>query len=143
MVTEMSHLDLTDLRYRLRGFTRQDCAALCGVSLITYNRWEAGKTRVPLSAFRLMELLCGENLGLIHKAWKGWRLGVNDGLIYTDDMKIGFSPGHIRAIPFRQAQITELAALLRVEKDVQRDMFAPVDDVPPETVTPISISIRA
>jgi hypothetical protein len=68
-----------DLRHSCL-FSRHACAAYLGVSPNTVRCWEAGRSRMPWSAVRLLRLLrCGD-LGALSDEWAGWtinRLGLH------------------------------------------------------------------
>lgn len=52
--------------------TRRDAARVLGVTLKTIRNWEAGRSRVPYSAFKLLRILGG--YALPGQAWRGFYL---------------------------------------------------------------------
>lgn len=60
--------------------SRKACAEYLGVSLRTVRYWDAGRSRVPWSAVRLLRLLRTGDLGALCDEWAGWtinRLGLH------------------------------------------------------------------
>ena len=51
----MTGRQLRNLRKRL-GWTQEKAAEVCGVTVRTWARWEAGDHRVPESVARLLEM---------------------------------------------------------------------------------------
>ncbi len=54
------------------GFTRRGAAEVLGVQPQTIRNWEAGRSRVPYSAFKLLRILGG--YALPGEAWRGFYL---------------------------------------------------------------------
>jgi hypothetical protein len=89
--------------------TTQQAADLCGIHRTTYERQEAGKSRVSIAAYRLL---------LMHGGWlpgefEGW--GIRDNKLWSTE-DVGFSPGEIRAIPILYALIAEYEQQLNIPR---------------------------
>lgn len=54
------------------GFSRERAAVLLGVTVKTVGNWEAGRTTIPYSAFKLLRILGG--YALPGPAWEGFYL---------------------------------------------------------------------
>jgi hypothetical protein len=57
--------------------SRQGCATLLGVSLRTVRYWDAGRSRVPWSAVRLLRIIRLGDLGALDDTWAGWSINRN------------------------------------------------------------------
>jgi len=110
-MTTLKPATLKDVRWKL-GWTPEHIAKYLDVNLQTYYRWEDGKSRIPLPAYRLLELLAGCDLGNIHPAWSGWSIGHN-GELYPPAMVRGMTPGMVAARPWHVQQIAALKARIR------------------------------
>lgn len=104
---------LKTARYEGLGITDTQAAALCGVSIKTYRRWESGECKAPDMAIRLFRILSGD-LGQIDISWSGWTIG-HDGLIYSDQVTRGFSPGDLHAAHWHRQLIHEHKIIKRRE----------------------------
>lgn len=103
----MEYDDLKHLRL-LGCLSIQQAAALAGVTVRQFRRWEKGESRVPLAALRLLRLACLGDLGALFPEWKGWRLR-RHGLLPPGVSEREYrTPGEIAAIPFHRALIAEL-----------------------------------
>ena len=89
--------DLREARYRnQRGLTREIAAAVCGVDITTYRRWERGRARIPFSANRELALDgAGELPATAGTTWDGW-LFVRGVLVSPEGET--FTPGAVRAL---------------------------------------------
>jgi hypothetical protein len=63
--------------------SRKACAEFLGVSLRTVRYWDAGRSRVPWSAVRLLRLTRLGDLGAMNDSWTGWIINRN-GLFSPD-----------------------------------------------------------
>jgi hypothetical protein len=98
-----------DARELLHGLSASTISDLCHVSLPTARRWKR-RRQVPASHARLLELLIFGQLGALCSAWSGWRM--REGKLITPE-GWSVSPGEVRAIPYRLAQVSELERALR------------------------------
>ncbi len=57
--------------------SRTACAEYLGVSVRTIRYWDAGRSRVPWSAVRLLRFVRMGDLGALDDAWSGWTLNRN------------------------------------------------------------------
>jgi hypothetical protein len=78
--------------------SRERCAQFLGVSLRTVRYWDAGRSRVPWSAVRLLRLLRGGDLGGLHDAWTGWYLNPRTAELVSPN-GYSFQPGQMAAWP--------------------------------------------
>lgn len=100
-----------DARELLAELGVMEIAASCAVSIDTARRWKR-HGRLPLGMHRLLELTRLGELGAIARAFAGWRLDARHGeLVSPEGWR--FSPGEIRAIPFRYGQIRGLQRQVR------------------------------
>ena len=70
--------------------SREACAAALGVEARTVRNWEAGKTRIPYAAFKLLRLLTGGELP--GAAWAGFF--VHGDVLYSPERK-AFTAGEL------------------------------------------------
>lgn len=77
---------------------RREGAALCGVSLRTYQRWMRGDTRAPGAALRLIRLAGPGGLEHLHRDWRGWSLTLKGELVSPYGRIL--TPGDIDAEPY-------------------------------------------
>lgn len=82
-----------ELRHTCLLSNRKAAAAYLGVCVRTIRHWDAGRSRVPWSAVRLLRLLRAGELGGLLDGWEGWtiyrdRLVSPDGRAYLErDMR--------------------------------------------------------
>lgn len=112
--------DLTTLRQLqlLCGFSNQQAADFCGVSVETYRRWRTDRNP-SIAAVRLLAIRAG---AFPWPNWVGWEM--HSGYLFppgTD--RGGFRPGEIMAISYLHALIAEQG------RELQRLRQAP-DTVP-------------
>lgn len=79
-------------------------ARAANVSVQMARRWKR-RGRIPRGYRQLLELLLLGYLGAVSKDWRGWML--RGGKLWSPE-DTGFSPGEIRAIPYREELIAEL-----------------------------------
>lgn len=107
MTSKVSGYILSHLRQKAR-LSPEDCAALCGCSLQTWNRWAS--TKGPRYAELLLQVVgCGD-LSCIDPLWQGWRLF--KGTLY-DPVDSAYLPNNILSMHFGWQQIRELKNLVR------------------------------
>ena len=95
------------------GITVEKAAKICGVDLKTYRRWERGETKPPIMAIRLFKIMAGD-IGQIDSTVHGWAIG-HYGLIYSDQVTRGFSPGDLHAAHWHRQLIHEHKIIKRRE----------------------------
>ena len=88
---------MTDISWLRRDaeLSRPAAAALCGVSLRTWQRWESGTTDCPLAVVRLLQMLGGD---LCPIGWDGWVF--RRGQLWSPEMpahRAGLKPAQVRA----------------------------------------------
>jgi hypothetical protein len=93
----------------LYGYPAEELADLTGVHVATARRWKRGDALPPV-ADRLLRLVLTGDLGLISRAWRGWRLAAGT-LVGPDG--ITATPGEVLAIPFVRAQVSAYQARQR------------------------------
>ena len=77
---------------RMTCFLSVDAAAkLLHVTRRTLHNWEAGTTRIPYAAFKLMRIMRGGELPGAGDAWAGWHFAWNEVLISPEGHR--FKPG--------------------------------------------------
>lgn len=90
------------------GYSAELLARLAGVSLRTAQRWKhAGKT--PHRYSDKLSLILEGDLGRLWPGWRGFRL--LNGMLITPEGE-SLTPGDLRAVPIRKAQVRELQARL-------------------------------
>ena len=101
--------ELNRVRFGLGGLTQDQAAAICGTDRKTFNHWERGRRRIPLSAYRLLYFhVCGFPIATCAGAraqWEDWRFC--KGELYSPE-NVGFSAGEIRALPYLYSLIGAL-----------------------------------
>lgn len=97
------------MRVAYDGTSAETLAELTGVHVTTARRWKRGEP-VPCAAARLLAILLTGDLGLISRAWRGWRIGQAE-LVGPDG--ITATPGEVLAIPFVRAQVSAYQARQR------------------------------
>lgn len=88
----------------LYGYSAETLAELTGRTLDTTKRWKRAG-RAPNARQRLLSLALEGNLGAIDQSWHGFT--IRSGQIWTPEA-MSVTPGQIRAIPYRLAQLREL-----------------------------------
>jgi DNA-binding XRE family transcriptional regulator len=64
------------------GLSQKQAAEYLGVTRRTMNNWEAGRSRIPYPAFKLIRMRAG---AIVHvPGWEGWRYA-RDGALVTPD----------------------------------------------------------
>jgi len=113
--------ELHDARTQAR-LNIEDAAALCGVTLATYRRWESGQSPAPILAARLFRLM-GGHLGDLHPAWDGWWLR-SDGRLYDPALhhRHHHTPDGLRAQWWRLERLRTLEMELREARAELADM---------------------
>ncbi len=86
------------------GIRAEELAVICGVALRTARRWKALR-QMPAGYALGLALLRDGDLGLLSKAWDGWKL-TQDALYTPDNWE--FKPGEIMAMPFKYALLSDL-----------------------------------
>jgi hypothetical protein len=79
-------------------------ARVCQVDASTARKWKRAG-RIPPRYLPLLTLADGADLGALASPWRGWKL-LGDRLVSPEGVK--FSPGEVRAIPYRQALVATL-----------------------------------
>lgn len=101
-MVQMIRITPEELRttYRLGRLSREAARQLVGVDKRTWQRWEAGKARIPHAAFALLKVVAkGELPGGAGPDWEGFRF--IRGLLYTPDGE-EISPGDARALAWNR-----------------------------------------
>lgn len=91
-------------------------ASVAGVHRTTAERWLASQ-RLPRAVGLLIRVVLEGELELVHPDWEGFRLD-RWGKLWTPE---GWpcSPGDLRAIRYRVAQVRELERELAIARDVR------------------------
>lgn len=97
---------LHSLIYFGAGLKPQEAACLFGRGVDTIAAWE-GSERAPADVWRALLAMAGD-LGAVDARFRGWRLV--DGRLYSPDMRDGWGPGEIRALPFLHGALTAYRA---------------------------------
>lgn len=100
-----------DARELLAGLAAVEISTSCSVSIDTARRWKR-RGRCPQGMQRLLELTLEGELGAVAAAFAGWRLDARHGELVSPEGWC-FTPGEIRAIPFRYGQIRGLERQVR------------------------------
>jgi hypothetical protein len=97
--------DILHQRFGISNLSKQQAAALCGVSRRTWASWEAGERRMPSATWCWFVTL---TTGIpLEREWHGWRFF--KGQLYSPE-NVGFRPGEIRAIPLLQQSLAAYRA---------------------------------
>lgn len=97
-------------------FSNEQAAHYCGVSPQNYRRWRNDRTPT-VAAVKLLAVRAGV---FPWDDWLGWEVS-RDRLFAPGMDRRGFRPGHVLALPYLHAQISELRLQikeLRAELDV-------------------------
>jgi len=99
---------------RLIGFSNQEAADYCFVTLRTYRRWCTDQSPNPM-AVRLLSVRAG------YLPWDGWdQWEMHNGVLFPPGYaRHGITPGQVMAIPFDRQLITEYRRLIDQARDEQ------------------------
>lgn len=78
------------------GISAEKIAGWTGVHITTARRWKRGESP-PKAALEIIQIRDTGELGVVDKAWAGWRL--IDGMLYSPE-QMEFTPADVRAGPF-------------------------------------------
>lgn len=91
----------------IAGLTNEQAAALCGVTLRSYQRWKQTQ-RAPGYAYRLLAVMAGF---LPWRGFENWYFCPHDGRLYRRDLRDGFHPSELFEFLFsRQAATLGIAS---------------------------------
>lgn len=86
----------------LCGFTDDQAADYCGVSVKTLRRWREN-LNPPLAALKLLAIRSG---ALPWPDWSGWEMHSGH-LFPPGQSRRGFAPGHVLVVTYLHAQVAE------------------------------------